>query len=550
MRCERLAEACAVGGQMPGEERVVLREAGAGAEGLLPDGAAQPLGQPDERGQAAGVVDTGSDDERRALGAADQPRELATAPPSADCGRTTRRGAARSPVGCLGGPVVHRHDHERRLRAPWPPRGTPARSRRAHPAARPGSPTHTGYSPPSPRSLPARNGSAARCRRSCWPTTTTSGARLARAVASAPTALPRPAVVWRTARAGRAGAERPAGGHADDRALVQAEHEAELVGEIREERDLGRPRIREQRGEAVLAEDVEGRVADGSCRHGAQAYTQIICFFHRAADDAGGEDRSRRRCGRRRSVDGLQPRADPLRARARARRQPAGDGHVARRWTSSRCSSSPRAAACAAATRATSPTPASSSSCPRRRSRSARRDSNTSSGTPRIADELADALAPGLRRRGGRRHEPRRPARHSAAPAHGDRPAPDPRLHAQRQPAPADGARARPRRLRRAASRRGCSASTATRACRCSTASPSTASRVRPTVEQAAAAEEYLRTWYVKHVALDSGRSSTWTSGVGVARMVGALEPRVRRAASCGPLRSCSTASTASTASR
>ncbi len=47
---------------------------------------------------------------------------------------------------------------------------------------------------------------------------------------------------------------------------------------------------------------------------------------------------------------------------------------------------------------------------------------------------------------------------------------------------------------------------------------------VHPTGEQAAAAEEYLRTWYVTHVALDSGRSSTWTSGLGLARMVAALD--------------------------
>jgi malate dehydrogenase len=49
---------------------------------------------------------------------------------------------------------------------------------------------------------------------------------------------------------------------------------------------------------------------------------------------------------------------------------------------------------------------------------------------------------------------------------------------------------------------------------------------VQPTVDQAATAEEYLRTWYVRHVALDSGRSSTWTSGLGVARMVAALDGR------------------------
>jgi malate dehydrogenase len=38
-----------------------------------------------------------------------------------------------------------------------------------------------------------------------------------------------------------------------------------------------------------------------------------------------------------------------------------------------------------------------------------------------------------------------------------------------------------------------------------------------------AEAEEFLRTWYVRHVGLDSGRSSTWTSGLGVARMVAAI---------------------------
>ena len=35
--------------------------------------------------------------------------------------------------------------------------------------------------------------------------------------------------------------------------------------------------------------------------------------------------------------------------------------------------------------------------------------------------------------------------------------------------------------------------------------------------------EEFVANWYVRHVALDSGRSSTWTSGLGVARMVSAI---------------------------
>jgi malate/lactate dehydrogenase len=46
---------------------------------------------------------------------------------------------------------------------------------------------------------------------------------------------------------------------------------------------------------------------------------------------------------------------------------------------------------------------------------------------------------------------------------------------------------------------------------------------VHPTAAQLAAGERYFRTWYPQHVALDSGRSSTWTSGLGLSRMVAAL---------------------------
>jgi malate dehydrogenase len=47
-----------------------------------------------------------------------------------------------------------------------------------------------------------------------------------------------------------------------------------------------------------------------------------------------------------------------------------------------------------------------------------------------------------------------------------------------------------------------------------------------PVALDAAAREralEFLHGWYTRHVALDSGRSSTWTSGLGVARMVEAI---------------------------
>src|SRR4051812_46453414 len=40
---------------------------------------------------------------------------------------------------------------------------------------------------------------------------------------------------------------------------------------------------------------------------------------------------------------------------------------------------------------------------------------------------------------------------------------------------------------------------------------------------QRRAAADFVRGWYVRHVALDSDRSSTWTTGHGVARMVAAL---------------------------
>jgi malate dehydrogenase len=40
---------------------------------------------------------------------------------------------------------------------------------------------------------------------------------------------------------------------------------------------------------------------------------------------------------------------------------------------------------------------------------------------------------------------------------------------------------------------------------------------------QRSAASDFVRTWYRRHVALDSGRSSTWTSGAGVASMVAAI---------------------------
>ncbi len=43
------------------------------------------------------------------------------------------------------------------------------------------------------------------------------------------------------------------------------------------------------------------------------------------------------------------------------------------------------------------------------------------------------------------------------------------------------------------------------------------------TAAQRAVAEDFLRNWYIRHVALDSGRSSTWTSGHVMAQMIAEL---------------------------
>ena len=64
-----------------------------------------------------------------------------------------------------------------------------------------------------------------------------------------------------------AASERPAGGHAHHRALVEPEHEAEVIRQVGEQRDLRRPGIGEERREAVLAEHVERGVTDGLAGH-------------------------------------------------------------------------------------------------------------------------------------------------------------------------------------------------------------------------------------------------------------------------------------------
>ena len=209
---------------------MILREAGARAERLLEDRNDQALRELDERRPRLRVVGAGSDDERRRRATEDRNSASAsTAAGSTAAARSTRPAAASSRASSAGasqssiGTITSAGP--RWVAASWYARSiAPGTS-----CGRTGCSTETGYSPASPSSRPARNGSKTRCRRSCWPTRTTSGARFTRAVASAPTALPSPAVVCTTASAG---SPRPIANPvaiATTDPLVQREHERQVV---------------------------------------------------------------------------------------------------------------------------------------------------------------------------------------------------------------------------------------------------------------------------------------------------------------------------------
>ena len=66
---------------------------------------------------------------------------------------------------------------------------------------------------------------------------------------------------------GLATSERPAGGKPDDRRLVQRQHEPEVIRKTCEKRHFGRPGIAEDRCQASVPKDIEGRVADSSLAH-------------------------------------------------------------------------------------------------------------------------------------------------------------------------------------------------------------------------------------------------------------------------------------------
>ena len=113
VRLERLAHQPPAPVQMPGEQRVVLREPGARAERLLPHGAVQALGQRRQRAPSLGAVEPAPTTIAGFSARAMSSTRSWSSVDEIDVALTTCAGAfAASFVGGLL-PVAHRHDHER-----------------------------------------------------------------------------------------------------------------------------------------------------------------------------------------------------------------------------------------------------------------------------------------------------------------------------------------------------------------------------------------------------------------------------------------------------
>ncbi len=267
---EPLPQARPVGGEDAREEPVILGKARPGAERLLEDRRDEPFRELGQRCPGLGVVGAGADDERGRSGTREEGDELV------DRGRV--RGGAPHDSGrrrvlalLVGGdaPVVHRGDHERRpavggrlVRRP------PDRAReilRLHGLVDPdrvlagealepaGEERLEGQVPPvlladehdQRRPVDAR------------------GCEGADRVAEAGRGVEQ-------GKGGLAAADRPPRCQADHGRLMQSEHEAQVLGESGEERNLRRSRVAEDRRQALLPQDVEGRVTHGPAAHRRQ----------------------------------------------------------------------------------------------------------------------------------------------------------------------------------------------------------------------------------------------------------------------------------------
>ena len=110
---------------------------------------------------------------------------------------------------------------------------------------------------------------------------------------------------------------RVAVGHPDRHALVEAEHVAEVLGEVGEERQLGRAGVAEHRGHAAGAQHLEGGFANRG--HGRAEYG-----YARHGDPARRRRPAAHRAlpGRLRRATGARPPGPPRRSRRWRRRPP------------------------------------------------------------------------------------------------------------------------------------------------------------------------------------------------------------------------------------
>src|ERR687898_881348 len=239
---------------------------------LVPGSVKRPeaLGEADEGFPRLGVVRARADDERRCLRALEKPGELLRRGP---IGRGRANDAPRRCVlpllfgGCA--PVVHRHDHESRaalrlglVRRPADRAGDVLRTNglldpdqilAAEPAELAGEEWLEGEvaaillagEDDERRPVDARSGERAH--------------RIAQA---------RGRVEEGEGRISPP--DRPTRREAHDRALVQAEHKAQVLREVGQERHLGGAGVAEDRHQALLPEDFERRVANRRPTHGAQ----------------------------------------------------------------------------------------------------------------------------------------------------------------------------------------------------------------------------------------------------------------------------------------
>ena len=266
MLAEHRAQPRAAGGEVAGEERMVLREARAGAEGLGPHRARQVLGQRHEGRPALGGVGAGADHERGRLRLLEQRGELVDG-----LGRGGARAQQALGAGHLVGlgrggvPVVHRHDDQRGA-ASADRRVVGAHERPGHVLGAGGLLDRNGVLAGQALQAPGEEGLLSEV-----PAVLLADHDHQRRAVDARRGQGRDGVAQprRGVQQGEGRLAAPDGearGHAHDRALVQRQHEAQVVGEAGEEGDLGRAGIGEDRRQPEPAQDVEGGVAHGRRR--------------------------------------------------------------------------------------------------------------------------------------------------------------------------------------------------------------------------------------------------------------------------------------------